>query len=71
MKNIASIWEELQREGKSKAELAERLYRGLGVSAIGIRAGYIPHEETLELLIEIPRDWAGDALIPHLAGDGA
>ena len=65
-----SIWEELEREGRSQEQPAERLFRALGASAVGIRAGYLPGKDVLELLIEVPASWAGDSVIPKWRGMG-
>lgn len=66
----ASIWEELEHEGKSQKQPAARLFRALGASAVGIRAGYLPGKDVLELLIEVPSSWSGDSVIPNLRGMG-
>ena len=65
-----SIWEELEREGRGQKQPAERLFRALGASAVGIRAGYLPGKDVLELLIEVPPSWSGDSVIPNWRGMG-
>ena len=65
-----SIWEELEREGRGQEQPAGRLFRALGASAIGIRAGYLPGKNVLELLIEVPPSWSGDSVIPNWRGMG-
>lgn len=63
-----SIWEELEREGRRQEQPTERLFRALGASAVGIRAGYLPGKDVLELLIEVPASWTGDSVIPNWQG---
>jgi len=65
-----SVWEELESEARSQKRPAERLFRALGNSAIGIRAGYLPSKNVLELLIEVPASWSGDSVIPNWRGMG-
>lgn len=65
-----SIWEELELEGKKKDNQAERLFRALGASAVGIRASYLPRKDELELLIEVPTSWSGHSVIPKWRGMG-
>lgn len=67
-KNLASILEDLKRDGRRKAPQVERLYRALGDTAIGIRAGYLPHQDILELLIEVPLGWSGETVMPEWRG---
>ena len=67
---VAPVWLELEREAAQLRLPSERLYRALGDSAIGIRAGYIPSLEMLELLIEVPCDWSGESVIPEWRGMG-
>lgn len=67
---VASVWQDLEREGQRRVFPAERLYRALGADAIGIRASYLPGQNILELLIEVPRGWAGDSVIPQWRGMG-
>jgi len=70
MNNQARVWEELEQNIESHNVKAGRLIRALGESAIGVRAGYVPRDRTLELLIEVPWGWAGDRLIPDWRGMG-
>lgn len=63
---IASVWELLERDAEQQA--GERLYRALGESAIGLRAGYLPQQRILELLIEVPSDWSGASIVPDWKG---
>ena len=65
-----SIWEELERECRDQGQPAERLFRALGASAVGIRAGYLPSKDVLELLIEVPASWSGDSVMPDWRGMG-
>lgn len=68
--SVAAVWEDLERDGKEKPFPAARLYRALGDSAIGIRAGYLPNQNIFELLIEVPCGWSGDSVIPAWRGMG-
>ena len=68
--NPASIWNELERESKGLVETGGRLFRALGASAVGIRAGYLPEKDVLELLIEVSSSWSGDKVIPAWRGMG-
>lgn len=65
---ISAIWEALENEGEDKQDPALRIYRALGDSAIGIRAGFIPRDRILELLIEIPPSWIGAKSLPDWRG---
>ena len=67
---ISAIMESLEAEGKNAVQAPERLYRALGASAVGVRAGYIPMLDILELLIEIPAQWSGNSVIPEWRGMG-
>lgn len=68
--SVAEIWELLQREAKQQPHSAERLYRALGATAIGVRAGYLPASGVLELLIEVPADWSSEPMMPAWRGMG-
>lgn len=67
---ISNILESLEVEGDRAAQVPERIYRALGASAIGVRAGYLPAQRTLELLIEVPKKWSGYSAIPEWRGMG-
>ena len=67
---VTKIWKQLERETALKPDRFERVYRALGSTAIGIRAGYLPHEKVLELLIEVPEGWMADKVIPEWSGMG-
>ena len=64
----ASVWEELEMESRGARPSNNRLLRALGASAVGIRAGYFPSTETIELLLEVPQGWSGDKVIPKWRG---
>ena len=67
---ITSVWEDLEREALYETLPSVRLYRALGASAIGIRAGLLPHQGILELLVEVPDGWTGENVIPAWRGMG-
>jgi hypothetical protein len=66
----SAIWDELEREGREQPETRTRLYRALGESAVGIRAGYLPGKDMIELLIEVPDSWSEANVIPAWRGMG-
>ena len=67
---IRSVWDFLKIDAIRRPASAERLYRAIGESSIGIRAGYIPVDDALELLIEVPPDWSNPSTIPEWRGMG-
>lgn len=67
---LESIWAGLEQKAHADKHGAERYYRALGDNAIGVRAGYKPDGGTRELLIEVPRGWSGESMIPDWKGMG-
>lgn len=68
--SITSVWAELEKEAERTSVPAQRLYRALGDTATGIRAAYLPHQQMLELLIEVPSGWSGEKVLPQWRGMG-
>lgn len=68
--SVAEIWKLLEREATQQPHSAERVYRALGASAVGVRAGYLPASRVLELLIEVPGDWPSEPMMPAWRGMG-
>ncbi|MHA1735940.1 MAG: PD-(D/E)XK motif protein [Candidatus Thorarchaeota archaeon] len=66
--NISSIWDDLEAQASVAQQPVSRVYRALGETAVGIRAGFIPHDRVLELLIEIPSGWSSAAVLPQWRG---
>ncbi len=54
---LEKLWSELRNEAESSQRPLSRVYRALGKTAVGVRASFVPAEQTYELLIEIPADW--------------
>lgn len=67
-RDISRIWEELLAEADSGQDPASRVYRALGDTAVGIRAGVIPRDRVLEVLIEVPPAWEGAKSLPEWRG---
>lgn len=67
---IKTIWEEMKRDTARQPNHIERVYRALGSTAVGIRAGYLPKDNVIELLIEVPEGWVPDKVIPEWRGMG-
>ena len=66
--NISAIWEELEGKASDGQDAASRVYRALGQTAVGIRAGFLPRERILELLIEVPPTWENAKSLPEWRG---
>ncbi len=68
IRNIRSIWDDLKGEAEAGHDPSLRLYRALGESAIGVRAGFIPRDQILELLIEVPAKRQESRPLPEWRG---
>jgi len=64
----SNIIKELEEEAKTSPGSASRIYRALGESSVGIRAGFIPRDRIVELLIEIPPKWENKNGLPEWRG---
>jgi len=65
--SLEKRWDELYKEASSSSDPISRVYGALGGTAIGVRAGFVPIDETYELLIEIPSD-REDLTLPEWRG---
>ena len=67
MFNASEIWEQLLAKS-SDDDPGARIYQALGNTAVGVRASVIPVSSTLELLVEVDREWLGTAKLPEWRG---
>lgn len=69
MTTSASLtWEALEEKAATVSGPTERLYTALGVSAVGVRAAYLPGKGTRELLVEVPTGWSAEPVLPEWRG---
>jgi hypothetical protein len=65
---LEKLWAELCKGALSSQKPLSRVYRALGKTAVGIRASYIPVDQTYELLVEIPSNWEKGRTLPEWRG---
>lgn len=66
--NVSNVWESLRDDVSKKNEREFPIYRALGESAKGLRACYVPVEDKIELLVEVPKSWALKQPLPKWRG---
>lgn len=65
---LSELWRKLAEEASGGSHNTSRVYRSLGPSDMGVRASFVVEEQTIEVLVDVPRDWQQLHHIPEWKG---